>query len=217
VTTSASRSAGTTVLSLELRAAAAGRRGARSTSLARVRPLVVACALVLTLTAGAYAATTASRTGLLLTVKDLPPEFRVVRPAKRVPARTEARAFGVRTARFGRLDGVGVGFKRNVTAFDDRALNEVDISLVFFRSQKGAHAAYRALTAKDRRLFAVHVGDESMGAGLTGPDVNVRWVRWRHGTVVATVVGSYFAGHPNTRSLVDLARKQQRKVARNVR
>jgi len=112
---------------------------------------------------------------------------------------------------------VSVGFKRRVTDFDDRALNQVDVSLVFFRSAKGAGAAYRALAAKGPRLFPVHVGDESVGSGLTGPDVNVRWVLWRHGPVVAAVVGSYFAGHPNTRSLVDLVGMQERRLVGTVR
>ena len=184
-----------------------------------MRLLLVSLSLVAGVALGgaATASTGASRTTLLLTVRDLPPDFRVIRPAKRVPARAEARAFRVSTARFGRLDGVRVGFKRDVADFDDRALNEVDVSLIFFRSAKGAHAAYKALAAEGRRLFPVHVGEESIGSGLVGPDVNVRWVWWRHRNVVATVVGSYFAGHPNTRSLVDLAREQQQRLARRLR
>ena len=178
----------------------------------RVRLLVVSLSLIAALAGTATASTSASRTALLLTVKDMPPDFRVVRPARRVGVRAEARALGVNTARFGRLDGVNAGFKRDVTDFDDRALNEVDANLIFFRTAKGAHAAYAALAAKERRLFAVHLGDESVGSGLEGPDVNVRWVSWRHGKVVATVTGSYFAGHPNTRSLVALAREQQRRL-----
>lgn len=177
--------------------------------------LVVAAAAALA--GSATAATTSSRTAFLLTAKDMPPDFQVVRPARRVPVRAEARAFGVNTARFGRLEGVSAGFKREVADFDDRALNEVDVSLIFFRSAKRAHAAYKALAANGRRLFAVHLGDESVGSGLSGPDVNVRWVWWRHKNVVATVVGSYFAGHPNTRSLVALAREQQVRLARRLR
>lgn len=169
--------------------------------------------LVALLAGSVSAATPASRTALLLTVEDMPPNFHVVRPARRVSAQAEARAFGVNAARFGRIEGVATGFKRAVTDFDDRALNEVGVSLIFFRSEKGARKAYKALAAKGRRLFAVDVGDESVGSGLTGPDVNVRWVWWRHRNVVATVVGSYFAGHPNTRSLIGLVREQQRRLA----
>ena len=181
----------------------------------RVRLPVVSLLLAAVLGGAAIASTSASRTTLLLTVKDMPPDFQVVRPPRRSPARAEARAFGVNTARFGRVDGVTAGFKRDVTDFDDRALNEVDLNLIFFRTAKGAHAAYRALAAKERRLFAVHLGDESVGSGLAGPDVNVRWIWWRHGKIVATVIGSYFAGHPNTRSLVALAREQQRRLVRS--
>lgn len=153
----------------------------------------------------------------MLTVEDMPPDFRVVQPVRLVNARTEARTFGVNTARYGRAAGASASFKRDVSDFNDRALNEVDIGLIFFRTTTGAHSAYRALVRKNRRLFAVHVGAESLGSGLTGPDVNVRWVWWRHKHVVANLSGSYFGGHPNIRSLIDLTRTQQARLARGVR
>ena len=179
-----------------------------------MRTLVfILLALVLAVVATATAANPPA-TKLLLTVNDLPPDFRVASPARVVSARAERRSYGVATARFGRLTGSHVSFKRTVTDFNDRALNQVDIGLITFRSPTRAQRAFRALTARQRSLFAVHVGDESVGSGLSGPDVNVRWVWWRHGNVVATLTGSYFAGHPNVRSLIALVRAQQAKLAR---
>jgi hypothetical protein len=188
-----------------------------SDSLVSVRALLFSLALVLTLVGSASASTIASRTELLLTVKHLPPDFRVAKPGRDVSARAERQSYGVNTARFGRVSGVHVSFKRPVTDFTDRALNQVDIGLIFFRSAGRAHRAYEALVAKERRLFAVHVGAESVGSGLSGPDVNVRWVWWRHKNVVANMTGSYFYGHPNVRSLVELAQAQQSRLARSVR
>jgi hypothetical protein len=182
-------------------------------SLLRVRALM-ALVLVLALVGTATAATKPSPTKPLLTVKGLPPSFRVASPARVVGARWERRTYGVATARFGRLTGVHVSFKRRVTDFNDRALNQVDIALISFRSATRAHGAFQALAAKGRALFAVHVADESVGSGLSGPDVNVRWVWWRHENVVANLTGSYFAGHPNVQSLLALVRAQQAKLAR---
>jgi hypothetical protein len=182
-----------------------------------VRGLLLPLALVLTLVGSASASTIASRTELLLTVEHLPQDFRIAKPGRVVSARVERQSYGVNTARFGRLTGVHVSFKREVTDFTDRALNQVDIGLIFFRSAGRAHRAFEALSAKERTLFAVHVGAESVGSGLSGPDVNVRWVWWRHKNVVANMTGSYFFGHPNVRSLVELARAQQSRLARSVR
>jgi hypothetical protein len=186
-------------------------------SLMRMRALLLPLALVLTLVGSASASTTASRTDLLLAVSDLPPDFRVAKPGRVVSVRAERQSYGVNTARFGRVTGVHVSFKRDVTDFTDRALNQVDVGLIFFRSAGRAHRAFEAFAAKERRLFAVHIGAESVGSGLSGPDVNVRWVWWRHKNVVANMTGSYFFGHPNVRSVVELARAQQSRLARSIR
>ena len=183
----------------------------------RVRAFVLPLALVATLVGSASAATPPLTTKLVLTIEDMPPDFRVVRPVRLVRASIEARSFGVNTARYGRVAGSSTSFKRNVSDFNDRALNQVDIGLIFFRTATGAHSAFQALAAKRRRLFAVHVGAESVGSGLSGPDVNVRWVWWRHKNVVANLSGSYFGGHPNTRSLIALVHTQQARLARGVR
>lgn len=174
-------------------------------------------ALVATLVGSASAATAPSRTKLVLTIEDMPPDFRVAQPVRLVKASTEARSFGVNTARYGRVAGASASFKRDVSDFNDRALNQVDIGLIFFRTTTGAHAAFQALAAKHRRLFAVHVGAESVGSGLSGSDVNVRWVWWRHKNAVANLSGSYFGGHPNIRSLIALVRTQQARLERAVR
>lgn len=186
-------------------------------TLAQVRAFVLPLALVAIFVGNVSASTMTPKTKLLLTIEDLPPDFRVVRPARLVKARTEARNFGVNTGRYGRVAGASSSFKRGVSGFNDRAVNQVDIGLIFFRSTTGAHAAFKALVAKERRLFAVHVGAESAGSGLSGPDVNVRWVWWRHKNVVANVSASYFGGHPNIRSLLALVQKQQSRLARSVR
>ena len=183
----------------------------------RVRAFVLTLALVATLVGTASAATAPSRTKLVLTIEDMPPDFRVAQPVRLVKASAEARSFGVNTARYGRVAGAGASFKRDVSDFDDRALNQVDIDLIFFRTTTGARAAFQALAARHRRLFAVHVGAESVGSGLSGPDVNVRWVWWRHKNAVANLSGSYFGGHPNVRSLIALVRTQQARLERAVR
>jgi hypothetical protein len=179
-----------------------------------VRVSVLALALAAAFAGSASAATPPPKTNLLLTVADMPKGFHVALHARAVKASAEAREFGVKTARHGRVAGARVSFKRNVplSDFTDHAINEVEIHLIFFRSVAGAHIAYKALVAKERPLFAVHVGAESAGSGLVGPDVNVRWVWWRHGDVVANVTGSYFGAHPSVRSLIALVRAQDSRL-----
>lgn len=157
---------------------------------------------------------------LVLKQGDLPPVFQPFDEGRQVRADlpTGARAD---PARFGRVEGWKARYRRLGTPQTSGPL-VVESRVDLFESSEGAddeleaHKLDQEQAEGTRLLDAPELGDEAFAATVTqsGASSRVRFylVAWREGDVAASLFVNGFDGKVTLAQVVELARKQQRRI-----
>lgn len=152
---------------------------------------------------------------LVLQPRDLPRAFIQFDRGRQIRA---DQATGARSdpSRFGRLEGWKARYRRRGSA-ETRGPLVIESRADLFKSSEGATEELEAIDESTfRPLDAPRLGDEARAwSSFPGGAGSVRYylVAWREDNVTALLLASGFEGKITLRDVLELARKQQRRMA----